>query len=375
MFGQRITLFSLFGFEVRIDMSWFILAILIAWSLSVGFFPLHYKNLPTQTYWIMGAVGAAGIFISIIAHEISHSLVARKYGIPMKGITLFIFGGVAEMSEEPPNAKSEFLMAVVGPLSSFIISLGFYAIFRIGIASGWPMPVNGIVGYLAMINSVLAAFNLLPAFPLDGGRILRSALWALKKNLRWATRLSSQIGSFFGILMIIMGVFQVLRGDFIGGMWWFLIGMFLNSAAKASYQQLVTRKALEGETIQRFMKTDPMVVSPSLSIKELVENYIYQHHFKMFPVVESGKLIGCITTKQVRELPQKEWARKTVRELSIPCSPGNAITSQTDPVKAISIMSRTGVSRLMVVDNDRLVGIISLKDMLEFLSLKVELEN
>jgi len=376
MFGKRIKLFKLLGFEVRIDWSWIIIAILIAWSLSKGLFPSYYKNLSTQTYWWMGIIGALGLFLSIIAHEFSHSLVARKYGLPMKGITLFIFGGVAEMDEEPASAKVEFLMAIVGPLSSIIIALIFYGIHAIGKQSGLAEPINGVVGYLAMINAILAGFNLLPAFPLDGGRVLRSILWGAKKNLRWATYISSRIGSGFGILLIVLGVIHVFRGDFIGGMWWFLIGMFLQSAAKMSYQQLLTRKALEGEPIRRFMKTDPVTVSPSVSLEQLVEDYVYKYHFKMFPVVEdTDRLLGCVTTKQVKEIPRQDWGRKTVGEVASQCSSENTIEPQADAMQAISIMNRTGNSRLMVVEGGHLVGIIALKDLLELLSLKVELED
>lgn len=208
MFGRRIKLFRLFGFEVRIDLSWIIIAVLVAWSLAVGFFPFRYKNLSAQTYWVMGVVGAIGFFLSVIFHEIFHSLVGRKFGIPMKGITLFIFGGVSEMGEEPPNAKAEFLVAIVGPLSSMVIGLACYGIHILGIRGGWPVAINGVVQYLAYINSLLAAFNLLPAFPLDGGRMLRAGLWALKKNLRWATRIASGIGSGFALLLMLFGGFQ-----------------------------------------------------------------------------------------------------------------------------------------------------------------------
>jgi Zn-dependent protease len=375
MFGKRIKLFKLLGFEVRIDWSWIIIALLITWSLSKGLFPAYYKNLSTQTYWWMGIIGALGLFLSIIAHEFSHSLVARKYGIPMKGITLFIFGGVAEMDEEPPSPKVEFMMAIAGPLSSILIALIFYGIHAVGKQGGLSGPVNGVIGYLAMINALLAGFNLLPAFPLDGGRVLRSILWGVKKNLRWATYISSRIGSGFGIFFIVLGVIQVFRGNFVGGMWWFLIGMFLQGAAKASYQQLITRKALEGEPIRRFMKTDPVTVSPSVSLEHLVEDYVYKYHFKMFPVVEdSDRLLGCVTTKQVKEIPREDWNRKTVGEVASQCSPENTIEPQADAMKAISIMNRTGNSRLMVVEKGRLVGIIALKDVLELLSLKVELE-
>jgi Zn-dependent protease/CBS domain-containing protein len=376
MFGNRIKLFKLLGFEVRVDWSWIIIAVLIAWSLSKGLFPSYYKNLSTQTYWWMGIIGALGLFLSIIVHEFSHSLVARRYGLPMKGITLFIFGGVAEMEDEPPSAKVEFMMAIAGPLSSILIALIFYGIHAAGKQAGLAQPINGVVGYLGWINAILAGFNLLPAFPLDGGRVLRSILWGVKKNLRWATYVSSRIGSGFGILLIVLGVVQVFRGNFVGGMWWFLIGMFLQGAAKASYQQLLTRRALEGESVRRFMKTDAITVPPSISLDELVEDYVYKYHFKMFPVVEDhDRLLGCVTTKQIKEIPRAEWGRRTVGDVASQCTSENTIEPQADAMKALSIMKQTGASRLMVVEGGRLVGIIALKDLLELLSLKVELEQ
>jgi Zn-dependent protease/predicted transcriptional regulator len=375
MFGKSVKLFKLQGFEVKIDFSWIIIAILVAWSLSTGLFPLRFKNLSTQTYWIMGIVGALGLFLSIIAHEFAHSLVARKYGMPMKGITLFIFGGVAEMGEEPPKPRAEFAMAIVGPVSSIAIAGIFYGIYRAG-GSFLPQAINGVLGYLAWINAILAAFNLVPAFPLDGGRVLRSILWGVKGNLNWATRISSRIGSGFGIFLIVMGILNVLRGNFIGGMWWFVLGLFLQGAAKMSYQRLVTRKALEGEPVRRFMKSDPVTVKPTISLQELVEDYVYKYHFKMFPVVEDGnRLVGCIATKDVKGVPREEWDHKNVGEIAEKCTPENTIEPEKDATKALSMMSRNGASRLMVVEEGRLVGIIALKDMLRFLSLKVELDE
>ena len=375
MFGKRITLFKLLGFEVRIDLSWIVIAVLIAWSLSTGLFPFYYKNLSTETYWAMGIIAAVGLFISIILHEFSHSLVARHYGMPMKGITLFIFGGVAEMEEEPPSPKVELLMAGVGPLSSIAIAVFFYWISLLGKTIGWGEPINGVVEYLAVINALLAGFNLLPAFPLDGGRVLRAALWHWKRNVRWATRVSSQVGSGFGILLIVLGIFNVFRGNFIGGMWWFLIGMFLRGAAKMSYRQLMTREALEGEKVQRFMNPNPVTVAPTTTIEEFVEDYVYKYHFKMFPVANSGRAIGCITTKQVKEVPREQWRDVTVSELALECTPDTTVKPDDDAIRAISLMRRTGGSRLVVIEDDRLVGVVSLKDMLHFLSLKVDLDE
>jgi len=376
MFGKRINLFKLLGFQVRIDLSWIIIAVLIAWSLSTGLFPFQFEGLSTQTYWIMGIVGAIGLFLSIIVHEFSHSLVARKYGMPMKGITLFIFGGMAEMSDEPPSPKAEFMMAAVGPVSSILIAGIFYAVYSAGVGAGIPKPVNGVLQYLAFINALLAAFNTIPAFPLDGGRVLRSILWGIKGNLRWATRISSWIGSGFGVLLIVLGVLNFFGGNFIGGMWWFVIGMFLYSAAKMSYQQLLTRRALEGESVRRFMKTDPVTVTPDMTVDRLVEDYVYVFHHKMYPVVsDSDKVDGCVTTRQIKEVPREEWSRKRVKDIEVPCSEDNTIAPDADAIKALSLMNRTGTSRLIVKEGDRLAGVVSLKDMLKFLSLRVELDT
>jgi len=376
MFERKIRLFRLLGFEVGIDPSWIIIAILIAWSLSTGLFPFQYKNLSTRTYWLMGIIGTLGLFLSVIVHEFSHSLAARKFGLEMKGITLFVFGGVAEMKDEPPSPKAEFIIAIMGPISSIIMALFFYGVRFAGKGQGLAMPVNGVLDYLAFINLILAGFNILPAFPLDGGRVLRAILWGIKGNLRWATRITSQIGIGFGILLIVLGIINILRGNFIGGMWWFLIGMFLRGTAKASYQQLLIRRALEGEPVRRFMKTDPTTVWPFITLNELVEDYVYRHHFKMFPVVEKGgKLIGCVTTKNVKEVPREAWNSRKVGEIASECSPENTIEENTDAMEALSTMNRNGASRLMVVKKGRLVGVIALKDMLKFLSLKVELDE
>ncbi len=375
MFGKSFTLFKLFGFKVRMDVSWLIIAVLITWTLATGIFPRYYKNLPPMIYWWMGAAGALGLFFSIVFHEFFHSLVAHHYGLPMEGITLFIFGGVAEMSEEPENAKTEFLMAIAGPLSSVALGMIFYGIAVAGAVMGSPKPVQGIFGYLSYLNLLLAAFNLLPAFPLDGGRVLRSALWKWKGSLRRATRTAANIGSLFGTLLIILGVANVLFGNFIGGIWWFLIGMFLRSAAQSSYRQVLIQKALEGTPVSDIMIKNPVTVPPSLSIGELVENYIYKYHFKMFPIMEDGKLVGCITTRQVKEVPREEWGLRRVGDIASHCSPENTIGPEYDAVKALGLMSRTGNSRIMVVQNGQLMGIISSKDLLSYISLKMDLEG
>jgi CBS domain-containing protein len=279
------------------------------------------------------------------------------------------------MEEEPKTAKAEFMMAIVGPISSILIAIVCYIFYNFGLKTGWPYPVTGVIYYLAMINVVLAGFNMLPAFPLDGGRVLRSILWHFKGNLKWATRIASGIGSFFGLFLILVGVFDVITGNFVSGMWSFLIGLFLKKAAENSYQQMITRRALEGESLRRFMTVDPVTVSPSTTILQLVEDYIYKYHFKMYPVVDNHQLVGCITTREVKEIPRDQWASKTVGEAAVSCEIGNTIGPDADVTTALSQMLKNNSSRIMVVDQGRLLGIISLKDLMEFLSLKIELES
>lgn len=375
MFGNRITLFKLFGFEVKIDISWLILAVLITFTLARGFFPHYYKGLSLLTYWWMGLSGALGFFASIIFHEFWHSFVARRYGLPMKGITLFIFGGVAEMGDEPPNAKTEFLMAIAGPLSSIFLGFGFFGINLLIPRSDPLLPMKGVIGYLAYINLILAAFNLLPAFPLDGGRILRSAIWKWTDNIRRATRVASWTGSFFGIALMILGILSIFQGNFIGGIWFFVIGMFVKNAAQISYQQVLLRNVLAGKKVGYFTKVDPVFVPPSISIEQFVEEYFYKYHFKMFPVVENTNIVGCINIAQVKDIPRNEWNQRTVRELAKKCLPENTISPEADTLKALSLMKQNGNTKLMVVEDRKLIGIVTLKDILQYFSARMDMEE
>ncbi|NIT13951.1 MAG: CBS domain-containing protein [Candidatus Dadabacteria bacterium] len=279
------------------------------------------------------------------------------------------------MDDEPPSPKAEFMMAVVGPLTSMVIALISYQIHIFGKQHGWSVPVNGIFLYLGFINLALAIFNLLPGYPLDGGRMLRSVLWYWKKNIRWATRISSQIGAAFGLGLIMLGVISFIFGNLIGGIWWVLIGFFLRSASQMSYQQLFIRKALEGEHVRRFMKTDPVTVSASMPISELVEDYFYKYHFKMYPVVENSKLIGLVSTRMIKGIPKADWKLRKVGELATPCNNDNSIGPDADAMDALAKMSRSGNSRLVVLVDGELVGIITLKDMMTFLSMKMDIEG
>ncbi|HYZ85348.1 MAG TPA: site-2 protease family protein [Bryobacteraceae bacterium] len=375
MFRQRLTLFRLLGFDVRVDASWLILAALITWSLAVGYFPHVYPDLPQSDFWWMGIAGAIGLFASIVFHELSHSLVARRFGIPITGITLFIFGGLAEMDEEPASPKAELMMALAGPFASVILGGFLYSLAR-ATGDSWPVPLTAVLAYLGWINLVLAVFNLIPAFPLDGGRVLRAIVWRWKADLRSATRIAAFAGEMFALLLMAVAVIQLFFGNLIGAIWLFLIGMFLSGASRASYEQVVLRTTLQGEPVRRFMNTAPIAVAPAITIQEFVDQYVYQYHHKMFPVVLASRwLMGYVTTAEVKSVPREQWNERIVRDIFRPVSAENTVGTETDAVTAMTLMSRGGNTRLMVVEGDRLVGIVTLRDLLDFLTTKLDLEG
>ena len=369
-------LFTLFGFEVKLDLSWLLLALLISWSLGAGWFPERYPELASRTYAWMGVSVAIGVFFSIVFHEFAHSVVARHFGMPMRGITLFIFGGVAEMESEPPDPKSEFLMAIAGPISSFFLAALLWAAASVAQGAAWSQPVIGVLSTLAVINLTVAVFNLAPAFPLDGGRVLRAALWHWRRDLQEATFVSSRIGRGFGTALMILGVVAFVGGNLIGGMWWFLIGIFVRGAASSSYQQLVLKDMVEGQPVRRFMRSEPVTVSPSISIAEWVEDYVYRHHYKMYPVLDGSKLLGCVSVDSLQRIRREDWSSTTVADLMQSRSESNTIDADTDTMELLtSILKPGGPSRFMVVEDDRLVGIIALKDLLELISLRLQIES
>jgi Zn-dependent protease/CBS domain-containing protein len=374
MFGRRFTLFRLFGFEVRLDATWLVIAALITWSLATAVFPAGYPYLTIATYWWMGVVGAILFFGSIVAHELCHSLVARHYDLPMTGITLFIFGGVAEMGGEPQSPKVEFLMAIAGPIASILLGAVFYGI-RTAFTNG-PIEAVAIFEYLAWINWILAAFNLIPAFPLDGGRVLRATLWHFQRDVVRSTRVAALVGEGFAFLLMIYGVSQLLFGSVISAVWYFLIGMFLRGASKSSYQQVLVHSALAGEPVSRLMRPNPVTVGPELSLQQLVDDYLYRYDFQVFPVVtESEELVGCVTAADVRAIPQDEWGQHRVSEVARPCSEANTVTPDTDILQALSKIRTSGMRRLMVTHRNHLLAIISVRDILNFMSAKMELER
>jgi Zn-dependent protease/CBS domain-containing protein len=375
MFGKSYTLFTLMGFRVRANVSWLFLALLVMWSLAAGFFPAVYPGLEPAVYWAMGLAGMIGLFFSLLFHEFSHSLVARRRGMEISGITLFLFGGVAEMTAEPPDPKSEFWIAIVGPASSVLLAGVFYAIAVVMQAQGLPSHIFGVASYLGFINIILAAFNMVPGYPLDGGRVLRAALWGWKGDIRWATRWASGVGQAFGLVLVGLGILAVLTGNFVGGMWWFLIGLFVRAAASAAYQQLLVQQALQGEKVRRFMAKEPMTVSPDTSVHDFIENYLYKHDYDVFPITRDGRLVGCASLRQAKTVPRERWNDVRVGDICETCGDANTVDATADASDALAKMQQSNNGRLMVTERSRLVGVLTLKDLLRYLQMRRELEG
>lgn len=370
-----MTLFKLHGITVSLDASWGIILFLVVWSLAKGLFPYYFPDLDLQTYWLMGVVGAMGLFVSIIIHEFSHSLIARKYGLEIKGITLFIFGGVAEMKDEPNTPKTEFFMAIAGPIASLILAIFFAALYQVANRLELPIPIIGTLGYLSVINMLIAVFNMVPAFPTDGGRILRSILWWTKGDIYWATQVASRISLVFAIAIIFNGFMNMIGGNLIGGIWWILIGSFLFNAANVSYQRLLMKQSFEGKTVGHFMNPNPVTIPSNITLQTFVEKYLYRYHYKMFPVHKDDKISGLITVQMLKSYPPEEWQHLLVNKVMQAQSPDNSIASHIPVNDALNKMSETGVSRLLVIEDEKIVGMITLKDLLEYLALKMDLET
>ncbi|MDX5365430.1 MAG: site-2 protease family protein [Alphaproteobacteria bacterium] len=373
MFGAQVKLFRLAGFDVNLDLSWVFIALLISWTLATGYFPELYPGLESATYWSMGVVGAAGLFLSIVLHELSHSVVARRYGIPISGITLFIFGGVAQMEREPPTARAEFMMAIAGPLASLGLSLFFYIFAALAVIAAAGTPVSGVLTYLALINLIVAVFNMVPAFPLDGGRVYRAWLWGRMGDMVAATRRAALAGQIFGLILIGLGMASLISGHIVGGLWWGLIGLFLHSASRNAITGLEAQKLLEHESVARVMTADPVTVPADTSLREFVERYVYGSFHETFPVMDGSLLAGSIGVADLRGMGRDEWDRFHVRDLMHPLSALNTIGPAEKTETALRKMREGGYSRLLVVDKGELKGIVALRDIMRLLSLKRDL--
>ena len=375
MFRRRIPLMRVLGFEIRFDLTWLILVALVVWSLSAGLFPATLADLPASTYVWMGVLGAIGVFASIVLHELAHSVVGRRLGLRIHGITLFVFGGAAEMGEEPADPRTEFWMAIAGPLMSVLLA-GIFFLLGFGLSAlGAPLPLVAVVGYLVGINLILAAFNMVPAFPLDGGRVLRAALWAWRGDVAWATRVATMIGGGLGLGLIALGIFNAISGNIIGGMWMVLIGLFIRAAASATYQRLLAGRLLAGVPVRRLMKTDLVTVPPDLPLPQLVEGYLLQRALKRVPVVDdAGRPLGCVGVEEVKRVAPEDRAPRIVRDILTPLGADRAIAPDVEARQALEQMQRSGHGHLFVTEAGRLIGVLTLKDLLQYLSVKSELQ-
>lgn len=373
MFAHRIPLFTLYGFRVGVDLSWFLLAILLVWSLSGGYFPSVVPELSSQIYFWMGVAGAIGLFASIVFHEFAHAMVARRFDLPIGGITLFIFGGVAEMEEEPRTPAAEFWMAIAGPIASVFLAAVFYGLSAM---AAWPPALHGVLAYLAFINLVLAIFNMLPAFPLDGGRVLRSALWWFTNDLTRATRIASIFGFVLGGALMVLGILNIVSGAFVVGIWQLLIGFFIQSAAGASRSQVEMRQGLRHIRVREIMRPDVIAVPRDTTLDDLVQAYFYRYYHKFFPVTDAqGRPLGCVRLGRVKEVPRERWGVTRVEEIMEPIGPDNVLEPGDTAVEALKRMRSGGGSRFMVVQGGTLKGVLTMRDILDALAIRLELEE
>ncbi len=361
-----LTLFKVHGIPVRVHMSWLVVFGLIAWSLASGYFPRELPNLPLVTYWANGFLAAALLFVSVFLHELSHSIVAIHYGIPVSGITLHIFGGVSQLTREPDRPGAEWNMAIVGPLTSLAIAGALALLLRF---AELPAPVAAVTRYLMLMNAMLGAFNLVPGFPLDGGRLLRALLWKKTGDLPRATRAAAQTGAAVALLLMTIGILQTISGNFVGGLWLLLIGVFLRQAAEASSREQQVRQALGALTVRDVMSRAVIHVPADLSVARLVDEVFWPHHVSSFPVIERGRVVGLVTVDHVKRIPRDRWADTRVRDLLRPldetaqAAPGDALWD------AFKKLASNGVGRLAVLDGGQLVGYLSIKDVTHVLAV------
>ncbi|MHA7885898.1 site-2 protease family protein [Roseicyclus sp.] len=361
MFGHSVKLFDLFGFEIKVDASWLLIAALIVWSLASGYLPQVLPGLGPGAYLALAIAAMLGLFGSLILHELAHSLVARRYGLGIGGITLFLFGGVAELVDEPKSAGSEFWIAIAGPVMSFVLA----ALFGLAaMATGAEGIVGTILAYLASINLVLAVFNLLPAFPLDGGRVLRAWLWHRSGDMLEATRKASGAGAILALGLMGLGLFSALSGGGIGGLWLVLIGFFVLNASRGTYQRLLMQNSLRGRRVAELMTPDPWTATPEMTLSELADRVMLAHAVSFAPVVEQGRVIGQIDAARMREVAREDWATTRVAETMAPLTDADLIAPRMTAEEALQRLSDGPQRKLIVAEGRRLRGILSLRDLM-----------
>jgi Zn-dependent protease/CBS domain-containing protein len=385
---RGLQLGRIFGIQIHLDWSWFFIFVLITWNLARVFGEAH----PEWDIVLRGGtavIAALLFFASVLAHELAHSIVARAHGVPVRNITLMLFGGVANIQREPPSPKAEFLITIVGPITSIL--LGFFFIMMAGITASINMemvqeptaviaqlgPVPTLLLWLGPINLLLGVFNLIPGFPLDGGRILRATLWAVTGNLQRATRWAAGVGQIISLLLIVAGISMIfgatipfLGSGFINGLWLAIIGWFLNNAAVQSYRQVVIEDVLEGVPIVNLMRTNPPTVSADITISTLVHEYIMNRDDHAFPVEVDGELVGLVTLEDVRTIGREQWDTTYVRDVMTPDSRLATLPATAEADEALHQLSQLDVSQMPVVENGRLVGLIRRRDIMKWLQLQ-----
>jgi len=368
---SSIRLFRVAGIDIGIHYTWIFIFVLIAWSLAQGFFPQAYPGWSTATYWVTGFVASLLLFVSVLLHELAHSLVARARGLPVRSITLFIFGGVSNLEEEPQQPRVEFVMSIVGPLTSLVLAGVCWGVFQL--MEGQETPVVATLSYLALINALLAGFNLLPAFPLDGGRVLRSILWATTGSLTKATNIAAISGRVFSWLFIGYGVYQLLWvGNLFGGLWIAFIGWFLGNAADTSRREVGLREQLTGVRVQDVMDSSPVAVSPATLVWDLVRDTFRQYRRRAVPVSQGNQAVGIITFTDVRELPQDRWTETPVEQI-MTRTPLYSVAPEDDLSSAMKLIAQHDINQVLVLKNGQLVGLLSRADIIQYLQLSQEL--
>jgi Zn-dependent protease/CBS domain-containing protein len=355
------------GIPIRLHYTWLLAVGLVTWSLAVGFFPDSYPGWEPARYWAAGAAAALLLFTSVLVHELSHALVACRRGFGVRGITLFVFGGVAEVEGEAERPLDEFLIAVVGPITSFAVAgLAWLAARAVPDQSSM---AHAIASYLAIANLILALFNMVPGFPLDGGRVLRAVVWALSGSLRTATNVASYSGQAIALGLVAWGVSRMVGGDVFGGLWTVFIGWFLNGAAEQTRRDVAARQSFQGVRVADLMTPDPPFLAPDTPLDQFVYEEVIRRGRRALPVAEASRLIGIVSIADAQKVPAAEWpttpvsAVMTTRDL--------AVVAPSDPAaKALEDMAARELHQLLVVDRAVLVGLITRAGLLQYLALR-----
>ena len=365
--GATVRVLTIRGIPINVHVSWLVIYGLITWTLAVGYFPHALPDLPAAAYWANGLLAALLLFVSVLLHELSHSLVAIAHGLSVRGITLHVFGGVSHLEDEPPTPRAEFLIAVVGPVTSFAIAVVLWLINASGVVqAGW---ARAVIGYLVVVNVAVGIFNLVPGFPLDGGRVLRAAVWKWKGALDQATYIASRVGVGFAFALMALGVFQIFGGAVLGGFWLIVIGMFLRGAADASYSQMALREALARLPVRDIMTREVITVPVDASVAQLADAF-WAHHVTSFPVVDRDAVRGIASVQQVHAVPPEQRTQRRVSDLMRPLADDLVVGPDDSAFDALGKATRNQIGRLAVIEHGRLMGYLSLKDITHVLALR-----